>query len=480
VYPVLAISTSLAYVTVAAPRRRVDVALPADAPLAELLPELLRRAGDDLADAGEAHGGWALRRGDGTELDAGLPLAAQAVRDGDVLHLVAARAQWPEPEYDDLAEAVCVGARRASPTWDAATTRGCGLVAAGLAGALGLAALLRGAAGQPPWPWPALVALVAAALLLVAGRWTARGYGRSGAGACLAGYALPYAFVAGLLLLPASGLPAPAPPGGPRALLTGLGAPHALVASSALALAAVVGGLMVGAAAQLFVAGATVGLLGAAGALLGYVATAAGAAAVVLALLVLAVTALPLLAVRLGRLPLPPPRSPAEPSMPDVGGAPPPRLRVLEAVRRTEEILTGLLLGLAVAGSAAALLLVRAGGAAGQLLVACAATALALRARLFAGRRHRALLLAVALIGYAAAAASALGRAPAGWSLFAAAVFAVVAVLVAAVAGRYAQRAPSPYLGRAADALEVACLVGVAPVACAVLGLYDLARMLRW
>lgn len=469
-----AISTGLAYVTVVSPQRRVDLALPAGVPLAELLPDLLRHAGDGLAGDAQAHGGWALRRGDGTALDPALHLAAQDVRDGDVLHLVAARAGWPEPEYDDLAEAVAAAAGRCCAPWSPAATRATGLVAAGFAAGLGLVALLRGDSGRPPgspWPWPALVALAVAALLQVAGGRAVRGYGRAAVGACLAGYGLPYAFAAGLLLLPAGGA------GAQRTPLAVLGAPHALVGSAVLVLAAVVGGLLVGTAARVFVAAAAVGLLAAAGALLGYVATAAAAAAVVLALLVLAVTALPVLAVRLGRLPLPP--APAEPAT--SGGASWPQpARVEEAVRRSEEILTGLLLGLAVAGSTAALLVLRAGGLAGELLVCCAATVLALRARLFAGRRHRSCLLAVGLVGYAAAAVSAVDRAPAGWSLFAVAVFTAVAVLVAGAGGRYADRRPSPYLARAADAVEAACTVTVVPLACVVVGLYDVVRALRW
>src|SRR5262245_38651950 len=44
---------SLARVTVATALRRLDVALPEHLPVAELLPELLRHAGEGLADDGE-------------------------------------------------------------------------------------------------------------------------------------------------------------------------------------------------------------------------------------------------------------------------------------------------------------------------------------------------------------------------------------------------------------------------------------------
>src|SRR2546423_5341108 len=58
-------ATGLARVTVNTPRRRLDVALPEQTPLADLLPDLLRHAGEGLPDAGQAHGGWVLRRARG-------------------------------------------------------------------------------------------------------------------------------------------------------------------------------------------------------------------------------------------------------------------------------------------------------------------------------------------------------------------------------------------------------------------------------
>ena len=84
-------ATGLARVTVHTPQRRLDVALPEHTPLAELLPDLLRHAGEGLPDAGQAHGGWVLRRADGAALSVGAGLTQQGVRDGEVLHLVPAR-----------------------------------------------------------------------------------------------------------------------------------------------------------------------------------------------------------------------------------------------------------------------------------------------------------------------------------------------------------------------------------------------------
>ena len=117
------VSTGLARVTISAPQRRVDVALPEHVPLAELLPEVLRHAGEDLADTGERHGGWVLRRADGMPLEVGSGLYPQGVRDGEVLHLRPALDEWPELEYDDVVEALAEGARRRGTIWSPASTR---------------------------------------------------------------------------------------------------------------------------------------------------------------------------------------------------------------------------------------------------------------------------------------------------------------------------------------------------------------------
>ncbi len=55
-----------------------------------------------------------------------------------MLHLVPARAQWPELEYDDVVEGIAAGARRQGTPWAAATTRTAGLIAGGLVLAVAL------------------------------------------------------------------------------------------------------------------------------------------------------------------------------------------------------------------------------------------------------------------------------------------------------------------------------------------------------
>nr|WP_205862363.1 type VII secretion integral membrane protein EccD [Planosporangium thailandense] len=448
--------------TISSPQRRVDVALPDAVPVAELLPELLAHAGEGLADVGERHGGWLLRRADGAALSPGSSLSVQGVRDGEVLHLVPARTEWPELEYDDVVEAIAAGARRYGAGWSSRASRLTGLAAAGFVLAVGLIAVLRAGA---PWAAAGFVALGACALLLIVGVVAARAYGDGPVGATLAAYALPFGFVGGLLVLRDDR-------GGPDSW-------NLLVGSAVTLLVALLGTVAVGYALRLFVAGVTAGVLGAVAALVDQLTSPAGAAAALLAVLVAGIGGLPLLAIRLGKLPMPAVTLPADLSAGGQGLEPQPdRQRVFAAVARTDEILTGMLLGLTVTGVASAFMLSRTHDLAASLLIGVASAALLLRARLFATVRQRLSLIAAGVAGFVLLAAEYFVARGAGMALIGALSAAVVAVLVATAGARYARRAPSPYLGRAADVLDVVCVVSVIPIACAVLGLYGLIRSL--
>jgi type VII secretion integral membrane protein EccD len=472
-------SAGLARVTISAPQRRVDVALPEHVPLAELLPEMLRHAGEGLADDGERHGGWLLRRTDGAALATAQGLFSQGVRDGEVLHLVPARAEWPELEYDDVVEAIADGARRRGTVWGPASTRTATLAAAGVLLAVGMIALLL---HGPRWEGAAFIGLGVAALLTVAATTASRAYGDARAGGALGGYALPYAFAGGALLL------APGTGDGAVALIRWLDGPQLLAGTVAVLLFSALGAAGVAAAVRVFAAGATVGVLGALTALVGWLTpNAAAAAAVLLSVLVCGIGVLPLLAIRFGKMPMPPVSLPtggeAQQSFTGAGSGAldaarerPDRATVFAAVTRTEELLSGMLVGHAVLSAAAFLVLVSSGGLAGRVLVAVSAAALLLRSRLFVTTRQRVPLVAAGLIGAATLGLGLLGGADSGL-LTVLAVAGLALALVTVVAGAtYSDKPPSPYLGRAADVLDTLIVVSVIPVACAVLGLYDWIR----
>ena len=472
-------SAGLARVTISAPQRRVDVALPEHVPLAELLPEVLRHAGEGLADDGERHGGWLLRRTDGAALGTAQGLFPQGVRDGEVLHLVPARAEWPELEYDDVVEAIADGARRRGTVWGPSSTRTATLAAAGVLLAVGLIALLL---QGPRWGGAAFTGLGTALVLTLGGTTASRAYGDARAGGTLGGYALPYAFVGGALL------PAPDTGAGAVPAVGWIGGPHLLAGAVAVLLFAALGAAGVAAAMRVFAAAATVGLLGALTALVGwFTPNAAAAAAVLLSVLVCGIGVLPLLAIRFGKMPTPPVSLPtgaeaeqnftgAGPGALDAARERPDRTTVFAAVTRTEELLSGMLVGHAVLAAGAFLVLAGSGGLAARILVAVSATALLLRSRLFVTVRQRVPLVTAGLFGAATLGLALLGGAD-GATLTVLTAGALALALVTVVAGAtYSDRPPSPYLGRAADVLDTLIVVSVIPVACAVLGLYDFVR----
>jgi type VII secretion integral membrane protein EccD len=244
----------------------------------------------------------------------------------------------------------------------------------------------------------------------------------------------------------------------------------------------------VAAAVRVFAGGATVGLLGALTALTGWLTpSAAAAAAVLLAVLVCGIGALPLLAIRFGKMPMPPVSLPtgtdaeqgftgAASGSLDTARERPDRAAVFAAVTRTEQLLSGMLVGHAVLAAGAFLVLAASDGIAGRLLVAVSAAALLLRSRLFVTIRQRVPLVTAGLIGAGTLGVALLSGADAG-TLTLLAGGALVLALVTVVAGAtYSDKPPSPYLGRAADVLDTLIVVSVIPVACAVLGLYDRVR----
>ncbi|WP_203827265.1 type VII secretion integral membrane protein EccD [Actinoplanes palleronii] len=504
--------TGLARVTISAPHRRVDVALPEHVPLAELLPEVLRHAGTDLADAGERHGGWVLRRADGTVLEVGRGLHSQGVRDGEVLHLRPAHDEWPELEYDDVVEAVAEGARRRGGAWTPAATRATALTLAGVALTAGLAALIAADLRGDGAGW---TGLGLAALLVLAATAAARAYAARSAAVVLGAFALPYAFTGAATLIAAAGTPTG--PGGPGAASTGwpgatgivaagIGGPELLAGSVATLVAAVLCGVGTAAGARIFTAGVTVGTLGALAAFTALAGGPAAGAAALLAVLVCGVSVLPVLAIRLGRTPMPPVALPlgtaaeedffttpaelngaaerndaAEPgstaerdgSALDAIRRRPDRAVVFAAVGRADDLLTGLLLGHAVlvAGSVAVLATVHT--LAARLLLGAAAVALLLRSRLFRARRQRLPLIAGGLAGCLALGAGLLADAgPAAMPAVTAGCV-LLALLLAAAGETWPSRPSSRWPARAADLLDVLATVSVIPVACAVAGLYQ-------
>ena len=437
------------------------MALPEHASVAEILPGLLARAGEGLADDGVANGGWQLRRADGAAFELDRTLGSHRVRDGEILHLTSRRVDWPELEYDDLIDAIATGSGRTGRAWGPRHTRRAGLATGAAAALFGLVAVLR---AGPAWTPAALWALGAAVLLLAAGVVLARAVGDAGAGAVLAAVALPYAFTGGGLFL-----------AGDRPL-TGLSAGHLLLAGAALLLAALVGYLGVTAWPSLFAGAVTVGLLAVLGGWLAATEELEGneAAAVVGGALLALSTAFAPLSLRLGRVPMPVlPRSTADLVRDD----PQPPLDLVHAtVARADGLLTGMLGGASLVIICCEVLLIRSTSEAAVILVAVLAVGFLLRARLYPILRQRVPLLVTGIVGVACLAAGPLMADPGLRLASAGPLLLVVAAGVITAGIVYSTRTPNPYLGRFAEYFEILIMLAIVPVACSVLGLYGYVR----
>ncbi|MDP9798255.1 type VII secretion integral membrane protein EccD [Catenuloplanes nepalensis] len=463
----------LARVTIAAPRRRVDLALPDQIPLAELLPDLLRHAGESLADEGERHGGWLLRRPDGAPLLGGRPLRAQGIRDGEILHLTPARAHWPAPEYDDVVDVIAGAARRTGP-WSPAATR---IATRAVAVAL-VPAALPPLLLAPPSAAGAYTAAGLTVALLLAAVTASRAYGDAGAAAVAGALAMPFAGVSGALLVAMDRTAAPA---------SWWGAPETLVAAVAVLLAALLAAVGTAVHPWIPAACASAALQAVPAAALALAIPAAHSAAVLVTAAVCTLGLLPLLAIRLGRLPipaiaLPPPVT--DPDDDDDAGLDglrearrrPPRETVLAALSRTDEFLTGLLAGHAVVITVAALVLALHGGVPARMLAGAVAVSVLLRTRGLVTTHHRVPLLAAGTGVLLALASTVAAEVP---SPLVAVLLAATALTVLAAGAAWSRRPPSLYLARAAELLDTAALVSLIPLTCVVLGLYASLRNLN-
>ncbi|MFF1817250.1 type VII secretion integral membrane protein EccD [Kribbella sp. NPDC058245] len=453
--------TGLLRVTIATPQRRLDLALPEQSSVAEVLPGVLTKAGEHLADEGAPGGGWVLRRADGTELMLGRSLGSHRIREGEILHLVPRQLEWPELEYDDLVDAIASGAGRLGAAWAPWHTRIAGLACAAVAVLVVMVAVLR--LGSP-WSEPAVWLLLSALLLVAGGVALARVVGDSGAGVMMGGLGLPCAALGGGLLFAGTGS------------WPDVGAPQMLTGSAAVMLAGGACYLGIVDGAVLFAGAVAVGVFGVIGAWIGTsdAMTGPDVAAVLAPALVAFSPLFAPFALRLGRVPMPIlPQTTADLVRDDPL---PPRSQVYGAVVRADGLLTGMLIGLMVVLSVCQVLLVLDETRSATYLVALVSVGAFLRSRLYPIVKQRLLLLIPAVVGIAGLILGPWTRrlddpvpviVPAVLLLAAAAVFAGI---------WYTSHRPSPYLSRYAEIVEIMVILALIPVAAAVLGLYGVVR----
>ncbi|WP_170215784.1 type VII secretion integral membrane protein EccD [Asanoa ferruginea] len=451
--------------TIVAPKTRVDLALPSDVPLADVLPTLLRFAGDRLADEPDGRYGWSLARLAGPALDIAQSPAQLEIRDGELLYLRPRGGEEPEPVFDDVVDAIATATRMRPGRWSTATSKAFGL-------GLGVTALVGGAVALaltgPPRGAAPYIALVLALILLATAAVAARGFGDHRNGLLLAIVSMVYAAVGGLTLF--------APDRG----LGKLAAPDLLVGAAAvLFVAAVAGSVAVAAYGQVFLA-ASAGALGlgvAAVICMVFGSTPAGAASVVLALALVLVPAMPMMSYRMAGLPVPTVPSGTEDLRTDtetVDGA-----RVLRLAERADDLLAGMLGAVGLIAAGASIALISTGGAAGYALCGVLGLFLFMRARWFISTAQRVPLLGAGVVALGALAVggfvttSMVGR----LTLVVAGLLVVAAISVGAGLG--AGRRRSPMLGRTVDILEILLILGILPLVVWVSGLYGWIRAIR-
>lgn len=152
----------------------------------------------------------------------------------------------------------------------------------------------------------------------------------------------------------------------------------------------------------------------------------------------------------------------------------PPKEEVFAKVSRADELLTGMLTGVSIV-TVLCLAAVDMFGTpwAAEILIFVVGCVYLLRARLFPAVRQRVPLLTAGIIGLALLADDAVGLFGPDLQLIGLLVVVLPAVIIAVGSGLvYSKKAPSPYIGRIADIVDILFIVAVVPVACTAMGLF--------
>ncbi|MFD2422301.1 type VII secretion integral membrane protein EccD [Amycolatopsis pigmentata] len=448
--------------TVVAPRTRIDVALPADVPVADLMPMLLEMARETTPDGGARHGGWALAKLGDSPLDPSRTLASLGVVDGDLLQLRRRNENPPPPLYDDVVDAIADADPDSFRPWTKETAQRIGHIAGGLAlivaaFALFMAGPLFGGSGLAV----ALTAGVATIACVAVGATLAKGYQAEATGVVIAAAGgLPFAFVAGFSGVPGLTIRAN--------LLLGSGL-VVIVAAAAI--------MIMGVGITTFIAAATAGVIGV---LAFTVATliahpapgiAAGTAAVSLA----AISFLPRATIWLAKLPLPHVPGTAEELKED--DAFPDYTAIEHRTAVAHNYMTGLLIGCGGATAVAAIVTATSPSAFGIITAVVATLVLLLRARSYANGAQAVALLTTGMVSAAGILLSWLfSQHPMGRLLWVFGVLVLVAAGGLVVGVVFPNQRFSPPLRRSVEIFEAVCIATVLPLALAVMDLYTTLR----
>lgn len=460
-------TTVFSRVTVVAPKTRIDLALPADVSVADLLPMLLDMAHEATPDGGSRHGGWCLARLGGDPLEPSQTLAALGIVDGDLLQLRRRSDNPPPPLYDDVVDALAEAEPGSYRPWSKEDAARIGH----FAGALGLIASAAalgygGLSGDLIFHIVgAFVGVVVAMLATAIASIVTRTYGATTTGTVIAAAGgLPMAFVGGLCIVPGTD---------PR--------PAFLLGSALVFIFAAVSIMVIGSGIVVFIAASTVSAF----ATLAFLAAtlipdtpAAGIAAIGSAVGLAGISLLPRLTIQLSNLPLPQVPGSAEDLREDSHF---PDYHLIEyRSGLAHQYMTGLIIGCGLTAAIGAIVSASATTIFGPLMAIVVAAVLLLRGRSYA---NSAQALALLFSGLLAAGGVAVGlivtSPPLGrltW-VFAPLLLLGVAAIVFGVV--FPNRRFSPVQRRTVDILEAVLIALVLPLALGVLNLYMTIRDLN-
>jgi type VII secretion integral membrane protein EccD len=448
--------------TIYGPNSRVELAVPAHVPLADLMPTFLGHLGQTLATNGLEHGEWVLQRLGEAPLEEDLGTAALGLYDGDIVYLRPRSDQLAPVDFDDLVDGVATGIAGRRDAWRPAFTRRLSL-------GLGLFCFATGAVVLPVLGSGLVVGLaggMAAILLLAAAAAMVRAEDDVPAGTALGAAAVGYALLAGFAL----------PAGTQKVTLETVFSPGGFLAAGVFgAVAALATQSATHAHAAPLRGGAGAGALLALAGLCGLAGLRAPAVAAVLVPLALILAYLvPGSAAKLAGLKIDPPPVSAEEFQQDLDPVP-----AEDLLRRTtvaDSYLAAIYLGLGAIVTGALVVLAADGRRSAVLLVLATSTVLLLLARELLSARQRLAMLVPGVLGPAAALVAGVLRMtpPARTAVL---VLILALGLLACLAARMMPgRRMLPHWGLAGDIAHWLVAASVLPLALGVIGVYARVR----
>ncbi|GAB3258550.1 type VII secretion integral membrane protein EccD [Alteromonas gracilis] len=443
-------------VHIVAPHTRLDVSLPADVPLADLLPMVLEMVGERSDDDESTYGGWALSRVDGQQLTPDRTLHQLDLLDGAVLRLFPRAGEVERPYFDDVVDAVAETVRKEMFTGDLRHQVSAGMITTGL-----LATAVLFWATEPGILSAVAAGLVAVLMVLVSG-FLARTAANPGLGVATGSANVAVCFVAGTLAFddrwgwPALLLGAALALGGAAAAYAATGSGvRSFSALQTVALAWIVGGL--------------IGLL--------FDLELGAVAAGIAAFGVMSMTALPWASMHLARLPAPtiPMTSEELRTLPDPDFA-----AITRRASLASGYLNGTLIGCsAIAGLGAVAALASGGnGIWTPIFAVVVVAAVLMRVRLVADAMPRVAMVVIGMISIALMVAGIVMDDEQTMGLAAPVVAAIVVLVLATSAAAGSRQRMSPTTARSIDILEGLLIAAVLPLAFASMNLFSFFRHL--